>query len=181
MAISRLPKVIIAVLLCFATQISDRVCVQVIGFEMPTRVSAERKNAELLRLSINTVRDSFSSKEPIYVQFHFKNVSKTVLTVKQVAPVRDYKLDVTTESGKRIPVTELGNTLESRQKKDEHAVKYIKLEPDKELLDALDIREIFKIASAGTYIIRARRTFYPGRGAQSVEVVSNTIKVKIIG
>lgn len=92
MAISLLPKVIIGILLCFATQISDRVGVQVTGFEMPTRVSEERKAAELWHLSINTVKtvkDSFSSKEPIHVQFHFTNVSKTVLTVKQVPPGRD--------------------------------------------------------------------------------------------
>lgn len=158
---------------------SEGVCAQTNGGERKTRPDRKTKNTDILQLLIDIGKDTFSPSEAIRLQFHLKNVSKEVLTVKQGSPWRDYTLDVTTESGEGVPFTELGIRLGSMR--DGRSVKFIKLEPDKELVDSLDIRDFYKLASDGIYIIKAKRIIYRGEGKQAVEAVSNTLKIKISG
>lgn len=134
------------------------------------------------QLSIKTEKTTYSSGEQIKLQFVLRNASKHEIVIAERAAWEDYILAVKTDSGHSAPLTEFGEKLESFRKTSKQrreTVKFKNLKPGDELTETLGLLDFYKMTSGNTYLITATRKIYKEAGENPMEVVSNTLKIKI--
>ena len=159
----------------------------------PTNIEQASKGGvvtEGFQLFIQPEKDVVRGEEPIQLKLQLKNTTEKVLLVKEIAAWYDYVLNVRTESGQNVPFTELGQKIDMmlrgtgdkvrRSIRNEPSTIYTWLKPGEELTDSIDVTELYKITTEGTYFITVKRSVYSLDGKSLAEVISNTIRVEVV-
>ena len=138
-------------------------------------------------MSIKAEKDKVPACEKIILKIYIKNVGETSLPIIDKDIYRDIIFDIRDEKGESVPPTRFGNKM--LKSKSTFSRRGGKIESDEEVEDTKLINLIYDMTCLGEYTITAKRSIYKRdekgnvvkdeKGYVKVEVVSNTITVKV--
>jgi hypothetical protein len=129
-------------------------------------------------IAVSTEKESFTAGEPIVLAVSARNNGSKVLVLENTYhPEWDYKLDVRTEAGETVSLTEEGRHLV----KDIaiYASTNVDIHPGQEIEKDFLISKLFEMTTSGTYSITVKRQFFVPDLDVYRTAISNTVKVTI--
>jgi hypothetical protein len=145
--------------------------------QVPFHVAA---NSNRFQLTAQMEQVSLKSGSPVRVTLRLRNTSSRVLQIVGSTGEYAYELAVSDEAGKAPPMTELGKHLVEDERSGSRQMRDV--QPGEEILDTIDITNLFAVNKPGKYFLRLMRVVEPERKALEPEkVVSNAVSFTIMG
>ncbi len=154
-----------------------------IGAVMPTkRNTPEQRGVAIVGFQLRAQLDkkSFSSDESVWITLLTKNMTNEERTIVAASAVKIYRFTVRNERGVPVSLTEYGKAME-KSPEDFLERAFLKLGPGREVSDKLQINKLYEMRAIGTYYITAKRTVFRRHNEGTAEVVSNTVRVRVVG
>lgn len=132
-----------------------------------------------LKLYVHLEKETFAIGEPIMASLLTRNSGSRARTVMVADPEKVYRLVVKDEAGLSVPLTQYGDKVQ-KSLEDFLSRGFIKLKPGQEVQDRIQIDKLYKMNLPGTYYITAKRAIFRQDNKGPAEVVSNTVKIKVV-
>ncbi len=113
------------------------------------------------------------------VRVGIKNVTKKDLHLAEAGSTKDYKLQVSSDTRKTIPLTELGKRLEDNRY-DLYMNVSLVIKPGEEREDVIDVSKIYDMKTPGNYSIVFQRKVRTLEGKGVAQAESNTVHIQVI-
>lgn len=140
--------------------------------------AASEPTTEGCRLSLIATQPTYRFDQPISLQLVLKNESGKAVKILDTELMAVYSFEVRMASGKIIP-----QTLEGKRRATMLLLStiYITMEPGKSTTDIIPMfNRFYDMTQLGEYSVTVSRHVWPiGKDGKDVDVVSNTIKIKI--
>jgi hypothetical protein len=137
------------------------------------------KVTEGFRLSAKLEKRQVGPGEPILLKLSIRNATKRVLHLEETSPEKEYKIDVRNERGENAQLTKQGQLLQDNSEND-FKVLAVSIGPKQEREDTIEINRLHDMTARDTYAITVRRKVPKQDHTGWTEVVSNTVKVKVV-
>jgi hypothetical protein len=131
------------------------------------------------QLSITADSQEFVSGSAIMLSTLAKNVTDKKLFIVASSNQADYRIEVTTEKGEKIPATRYGQRVE-QNKGTYFSRGAVEVLPGNSYDQEILVNQRYDMTEPGVYLVKVKRSVPLGDGKTSTDVTSNTLRLTIV-
>ncbi|MBM4047809.1 MAG: hypothetical protein FJ279_22115 [Planctomycetes bacterium] len=135
------------------------------------------KPVEGFQLTARLEKEEIQACQPVALVVTLRNLSKDTLAFPESAPYRDYRLVVKDSNGREVPLTRYGKAIKDTE--GEFRLVVTDLPAHSELRATLLVNRYYDMTVTDTYSVSVRRDVLLKSRDRVVEVLSNSVRVKI--
>lgn len=140
---------------------------------------SQKLASDNVELYARTEEEMYIPGEPILLKVLVRNkTEKAFLLVDTRRPERDYKFDVRNEEGESVALTKDGEDLVNNTAIFRRVA--VEIKPGEEVQHSFTINKLFEMSVPNTYSVTVKRAIRGQDGQPLAEVISNTVKIKVV-
>jgi hypothetical protein len=134
---------------------------------------------EGFQVSAMSANELVVSGAPASLRVRIKNVSNKVLYLAEIGAEKDYRVHISSDTARTIPLTEHGKALLNSEG-DVYMNVGLSIKPGQEREDVLEISSIYDMKAPGNYWIVVSRKVGKLGGGGVAQAESNTVHIKVV-